>query len=76
MVIDKMIVLHSVNGDKFAVRKSDIKEIRKTTHTNTIGLKEEVVNVHCTSRIITVTDDFYYILNAVNGEECKHDNRK
>ena len=76
MVIDKMIVLHSVNGDKFAVRKSDIIEIRKTTYTNTIGLKKEVINVQCTSRLIIVTDDFYYILNAVNGDERKNDNRK
>ena len=76
MVIDEMIVLHSVNGDKFAVRKSDIKEIRKTTYTNTIGLKEEVVNVQCTNRLIIVTDDFYYILNAVNGEERTNANRK
>lgn len=73
MGTNKMIVLHSsVNGEKFAVRKSDIKEIRKTTYTNTIGLKEEVVYVQCTSRLITVTDDFYYILNAVNGEERKN----
>ena len=76
MGTNKMIVLHSVNGDKFAVRKSDIIEIRKTTYTNTIGLKKEVINVQCTSRLIIVTDDFYYILNAVNGEDRTNANRK
>lgn len=72
MGTNKMIVLHLVNGDKVAVRLSDIVEIRKTTYVNTLGVQDEVVNVKTVRNPMTVTDDFYYILNAVNGEERKN----
>ena len=71
METNKMIVLHLVNGDNVAVRLSDIMEIRKTTYVNTLGVKYKVVNVKTVRSHMTVTDDFYYILNAVNGEERK-----
>ena len=76
MGMNKMIVLHLDNGDKIAVRLSDIMEIRKTTYVNTLGVQDEVVNVKTVRSPMTVTDDFYYILNAVNGEERKNGNRK
>lgn len=71
MGTNKMIVLHLVNGDKVAVRLSDIVEIRNTTYVNTLGVKDEVVNVKTVRNPMTVTDDFYYILKVVNGEERK-----
>ena len=74
--MNKMIVLHLDNGDKIAVRLSDIMEIRKTTYVNTLGVQDEVVNVKTVRSHMTVTDDFYYILNAVNGEERQNGNRK
>lgn len=76
MGMNKMIVLHLDNGDKIAVRLSDIMEIRKTTYVNTLGVQDEVVNVKTVRSHMTVTDDFYYILNAVNGEERQNGNRK
>ena len=67
MGTNKMIVLHLVNGDKVAIRLSDIVEIRKTKYVNTLGVQDEVVNVKTVHNLMTVTDDFYYILNAVNA---------
>lgn len=76
MGTNKMIVLNLVNGDKVAVRLSDIVEIRKTTYVNTLRARDEGVNVKTVRNPMTVTDDFYYILNAVNNavneEECKY----
>lgn len=72
MVTNKMIVLNSVNGDKVAVRLSDIVEIRKTAYVNTLHVRDEKVNVKTVRGSMIVTDDFYYILNAVNEEECKY----
>lgn len=74
--MNKMIVLHLDNGNKIAVRLSDIVEIHNTTYVNTLGVKDEVVNVKTVRNPMTVTDDFYYILNAVNGEERQNGNRK
>lgn len=72
MGTNKMIVLHLVNGDKVAVRLSDIVEIRKTAYVNTLRARDEEVNVKTVRGSMIVTDDFYYILNAVNIEERKY----
>ena len=71
MGTNKMIVLHLDNGDKIAVRLSDIIEIHKVKYKNTLGVQNEVVNIRTVRGSMIVTDDFYYILNAVNGEESK-----
>ena len=54
----------------------DFVRQNKTTYVNTLGVQDEVVNAKTVRNSMTVTDDFYYILNAVNGEERKNDNRK
>ena len=76
MGTNKMIVLHLDNGDKIALRLSDIIEIRKVKYKNTLSVQNEAVSIRTVRGSMLVTDDFYYILNAVNGEERKNDNRK
>ena len=71
MGTNKMIVLHLDNGDKIAVRLSDIIEIHKVKYKNTLGVQNEGVNIRRVRGSTIVTDDLYYILNAVNGEESK-----
>lgn len=63
MGTNNMIVFHLDNGDKI--------EIRKVKYKNTLGVQDEVVNIRTVRGSMIVTDDFYYILNAVNGEESK-----
>lgn len=72
MGTNKMIVLHLDNGDKIAVRLSDIIEIRKVKYKNTLGVQDEVVNVRTVRGSMIVTDDFYYLLTVINGEERKN----
>lgn len=76
MGTNKMIVLHLDNGDTVAIRLSDIIEIHKVKYKDTLGVQNEVVHARTVRGSMIVTDDFYYILNAVNGEESKNDNRK
>ena len=63
MGTNNMIVFHLDNVA--------IIEIRKVKYKNTLGVQNEVVNVRTARGSMIVTDDFYYILNAVNGEESK-----
>lgn len=72
MGTNKMIVLHLDNGDKIAVRLSDIIEIRKVKYKNTLGVQDEVVNVRTVRGSMIVTDDFYYLVTVINGEERKN----